>query len=149
MGARRPDDKAPRLSIEKRHDMVVYGLALLAGCMFLGLFCGDVLGVITGVNSNVGGVGFAMLALILISSKLMKEGKLSEKAQEGISFWSAMYIPIVVAMTACQDVASAITGGGVLAIIAGIVAVVVPLLLVPVLQKLGKPSDPLPPIEQD
>ena len=87
--------------------------------MFLGLFCGDVLGVITGVNSNVGGVGFAMLALILISGKLMKEGKLSEKAQEGISFWSALYIPIVVAMTACQDVASAITGGGVLAIIAG------------------------------
>ncbi|OUO96144.1 malonate transporter subunit MadL [Rubneribacter badeniensis] len=128
--------------------MVVYGLTLLAGCMFLGMFCGDVLGVVTGVDSNVGGVGFAMLALILISSKLTKEGKLSEKAQSGITFWSAMYIPVVVAMTACQDVASAIVGGGALAIISGIVVVVIPLLLVPVLQKLGKPSDPLPPIEQ-
>ncbi len=116
--------------------------------MFLGMFCGDVLGVVTGVDSNVGGVGFAMLALILISSKLTKEGKLSEKAQSGITFWSAMYIPVVVAMTACQDVASAIVGGGALAIISGIVVVVIPLLLVPVLQKLGKPSDPLPPIEQ-
>ena len=127
--------------------MVIYGLALLAGCMFFGMFCGDVLGILTGVNSNVGGVGFAMLALILLSSKLLKENKLSEKAQEGIMFWSAMYIPVVVAMTACQDVASAITGGGVLAIVAGVVVVVIPLLLIPVLQKLGKPSEPLPPIE--
>ena len=45
-------------------------------------------------------------------------------------------------------ISMAIVGGGALAIISGIVVVVIPLLLVPVLQKLGKPSDPLPPIEQ-
>lgn len=84
--------------------MVIYGLALLSACFFGGMLLGDILGMITGVGSNVGGVGFAMLALILVSSKLLKENKLSTKAQDGIMFWSAMYIPIVVAMTACQDV---------------------------------------------
>ena len=128
--------------------MVIYGVALLSGCMFVGMFCGELLGVLTGVNSNVGGVGFAMLLLIILSNKMMKNNKLSSKAQDGINFWSAMYIPIVVAMTACQDVAAAITGGGILAIVTGIVAVVVPLLLVPLLQKIGKPSDPLPPMSK-
>ena len=60
-----------------------------------------------------------------------------------------MYIPIVVAMTACQDVASAITSDLQNPSKSGIVAVVVPLILFHVLQKLSKPSDPLPPIEQD
>lgn len=101
---------------------------------------GDILGMITGVGSNVGGVGFAMLALILVSSKLLKENKLSTKAQDGIMFWSAMYIPIVVAMTACQDVAAAIMGGGLLTIMCGIVCTIVPLLLIPVISKLGAPS---------
>ena len=121
--------------------MVIYGLALLSGCFFGGMLLGDILGMITGVGSNVGGVGFAMLALILVSSKLLKENKLSTKAQDGIMFWSAMYIPIVVAMTACQDVAAAIMGGGVLTI--------VPLLLIPVISKLGAPSEPLPPLSKE
>lgn len=50
--------------------MVIYGLALLSACFFGGMLLGDILGMITGVGSNVGGVGFAMLALILVSSKL-------------------------------------------------------------------------------
>ena len=39
--------------------MVIYGLALLSGCFFGGMLLGDILGMITGVGSNVGGVGFA------------------------------------------------------------------------------------------
>ncbi|MEW6624866.1 MAG: malonate transporter subunit MadL [Bacillota bacterium] len=120
--------------------MVIYGLAILSLCFFLGIFVGDVLGVILGINSNVGGVGFAMLLLILVSEYLMKNNKLSAKAQEGILFWSAMYIPVVVAMTATQNVVAAVKGGPV-AILAGIIAVVVAFVLVPVLSKLGgKPS---------
>ncbi len=127
--------------------MVIFGLAFLAICMFVGMFCGDVLGVITGVNSNVGGVGFAMLFLILLSDWMLKKGKMSEKAQSGIQFWSALYIPIVVAMTACQNVAAALSSGP-LALVAGIGITLLMLALVPVLQKIGKPSDPLPPIDQ-
>ena len=129
--------------------MVIYGLALLSACFFGGMLLGDILGMITGVGSNVGGVGFAMLALILVSSKLLKENKLSTKAQDGIMFWSAMYIPIVVAMTACQDVAAAIMGGGLLTIMCGIVCTIVPILLTPVISKLGAPSEPLPPLNKE
>lgn len=125
--------------------MVIYGVALLAGCMFAGSFIGNVLGVVTGVNSDVGGVGFAMLLLIIVSSKLLKKDKLSPMAQDGIMFWSSMYIPIVVAMTAGQNVVAALTGGW-LALAAGALTVIVPLLLLPLLSKVGKPSEALPPI---
>ena len=118
--------------------MVIYGLALLSACFFGGMLLGDILGMITGVGSNVGGVGFAMLALILVSSKLLKENKLSTKAQDGIMFWSAMYIPI-----------AAIMGGGLLTIMCGIVCTIVPLLLIPVISKLGAPSEPLPPLNKE
>ena len=114
--------------------------------MFVGMFFGDVLGVVTGVDSNVGGVGFAMLLLILASDWMLKKGKMSEKAQSGIQFWSAMYIPVVVAMTACQNVVAALSAGP-MALVAGVGITVLMLALVPLLQKIGKPSDPLPPIE--
>jgi malonate transporter MadL subunit len=47
-----------------------------------------------------------------------------------------MYIPIVVAMAARQDVVSAVSGGW-LAIVAGVGAVAVSFALVPVLSRLG------------
>src|SRR5690554_257219 len=100
--------------------MAVYGLTLLSFCMFVGVWLGDLLGKIVGVNSNVGGVGFAMLFLILISDKLLNENKLSAEAQKGIGFWSSMYIPIVVAMSAGQNVVAAVSGG-LAAILAGFI----------------------------
>ena len=45
--------------------MVIYGVAIVAFCFFLGNFTGDVLGRIAGLNSNIGGVGFAMLFLLI------------------------------------------------------------------------------------
>jgi malonate transporter MadL subunit len=66
----------------------------------------------------------------------MGKGILSKLAESGISFWSAMYIPIVVAMAAQQDVLAAITGGP-LAIIAGIITVLVGFLFVPLISKIG------------
>ena len=53
------------------------------------------------------------------------------------------------AMTACQDVAAAIMGGGLLTIMCGIVCTIVPLLLIPVISKLGAPSEPLPPLNKE
>lgn len=122
--------------------MAIYGVALLSSCMFVGVLIGDILGKLVGINSNIGGVGFAMLFLILISDKLLTENKLSKKAQDGIGFWSAMYIPIVVAMTASQNVVSAVSGGA-MAILAGVVSVIVAFAFVPLLSKMGKPAEPL------
>lgn len=79
--------------------MVIYGVALLSACFLAGNFLGDILGALLHVKANVGGVGFAMLFLILLSNKGIDAGWLDKKSQEGIAFWSAMYIPIVVAMS--------------------------------------------------
>jgi len=127
--------------------MAIYGLTLLSFCFFAGTYIGDLLGKVLGVNSNVGGVGIAMLLLILISDKLMTENKLSKAAQQGVLFWSAMYIPVVVAMTAIQNVVSAVSGGP-MAILAGVLAVAASFVFVKVLDKIGEPGTPLPPVDE-
>ncbi|MBB6450772.1 malonate transporter MadL subunit [Geomicrobium halophilum] len=117
--------------------MVIYGVALLATCMLVGLIIGEVLGVAINVEANVGGVGIAMLLLVLIIDTLRKRERLGEPTQDGLSFWGAMYIPIVVAMAANQNVVGAIEGGP-LAIAAGVAAVIAGFLFVPVISKIGK-----------
>ena len=52
--------------------------------------------------------------------------------EQGIKWWSAMYIPVVVAMSSIQNVAAALSGG-VVAILGGLLAVVIGFLLIPVL----------------
>ena len=120
-------------------NMVIYGVALLAFCYITGIFLGDILGAALGVKANVGGVGFAMLLLIILSNKGIDAGWLDKKSQEGIAFWSAMYIPIVVAMSAIQNVAAAISGGAV-AIGGGVVGVIFGFILIPILSKMQKNS---------
>jgi malonate transporter MadL subunit len=115
--------------------MVVYGVALLAFCYLVGVFGGDVLGSVLGVQANVGGVGFAMLLLIFLSNWGIDKGWLDKKSQEGIAFWSAMYIPIVVAMSSIQDVAAALSGG-IIAVIGCVLEVIVAFALIPVLKKI-------------
>lgn len=115
--------------------MIIYGLVILSGCTLVGLVAGDLLGKAIQVDANVGGVGFAMLLMVLILNYLTKKGKISSAALEGINFWSGMYIPIVVAMTAGQNVVAALKGG-VAALVAGAVAVGVAFLLIPVIGKL-------------
>ena len=115
--------------------MVVYGVALLAGCYMAGNFIGDVLGALLGVKANIGGVGFAMLLLILISTWAIQKGYMKAPEEQGIKFWSAMYIPIVIAMAARQDVVEALSGGMV-AVLSGIIAVVISFLFVPLLTKM-------------
>ena len=43
---------------------MIYGVALLAACMFFGSFTGELLGLLTGIDKDIGGVGFAMVLLI-------------------------------------------------------------------------------------
>ncbi|MDD2402850.1 MAG: malonate transporter subunit MadL [Clostridia bacterium] len=123
--------------------MAIYGLTLLSVCMLLGTLLGDILGKAVNVSANVGGVGFAMLFLILISDYLLENNMLSPKAQDGIKFWSMMYIPVVVAMTARQNVVAAVKGGP-MAILAGVLAVAVAFAFVPMISKIGAPGTPLP-----
>ncbi len=123
--------------------MIIYGVALLSICTLAGLFVGDLLGVLLGVPSNVGGVGIAMILLIFGGSYLSKRGLLAGKTEQGIEFWSAIYIPIVVAMAAQQNVLGALSSGPV-AILAGLAAVSISFALVPVLDRLGRKDEVAP-----
>ncbi len=116
--------------------MVIYGAGLLAFCFLAGTYLGDILGALLGVKANIGGVGFAMLFLILLSNKGIDAGWLDKKSQEGIAFWSAMYIPIVVAMSSIQNVAAAISGGMV-AFLGGMLGAALAFILIPVLSKMS------------
>jgi malonate transporter MadL subunit len=116
--------------------MIVYGVALLSVCLILGMVVGEALGVALAVEANVGGVGIAMLFLVFASNSDKFKAMTHDAAGDGIKFWSAMYIPIVVAMAARQNVAAAVDGG-LLALAAGVAAVVVSFALVPVLSKFG------------
>ena len=116
--------------------MIVYGVALLSVCLILGMLIGELLGVILNVEANVGGVGIAMLFLVIASNSDRFKALTEGASGSGIKFWSAMYIPIVVAMAARQNVAAA-TEGGMLALVAGVAAVAVSFALVPVLSRIG------------
>jgi malonate transporter MadL subunit len=100
------------------------------------MLIGQAIGAALGIDANVGGVGIAMLLLVLASNSVRFRPLSSGAAAQGIAFWSAMYIPIVVAMAAQQNVAAA-ASGGLLALVAGVAAVVVSFLLVPVISRIG------------
>lgn len=117
--------------------MVIYGVALLSICMLIGVFVGDILGQAIGVQANVGGVGIAMLLLILFSNLHDHGLKLKAPTETGINFWSAMYIPIVVAMAAKQNVIAAVTSGW-MAVAAGVAAVAASFALIPVIARIGR-----------
>jgi malonate transporter MadL subunit len=116
--------------------MIIYGVALLSSCLVLGMLIGEMLGVALGVEANVGGVGIAMLFLVILSNTKRFKSLVEGSSGAGIKFWSAMYIPIVVAMAARQNVVAA-AEGGMLALVAGTAAVLVSFALVPVLTRLS------------
>lgn len=122
--------------------MIIYGVALLSVCLVVGMLIGEVLGLALNVDANVGGVGIAMLFLVLASNSKKFKSLTHGPAGNGIQFWSAMYIPIVVAMAARQNVAAAVDGG-VLSLLAGVAAVAVSFALVPLISRIGK-GDPVP-----
>lgn len=116
--------------------MPIYGTALLSICLLVGLVVGQSLGLLIGVDANVGGVGIAMLLLILVCDRMQRTGRLKPPSEQGIIFWSSIYIPIVVAMAASQNVLAAVHGGAV-AIVAGVLVVVASLVMVPLITRLG------------
>lgn len=115
--------------------MVIYGVALLSFCMLVGVYVGDLLGKLIGVQANVGGVGIAMLLLIVLSNLGHHKFRFGSATENGIHFWSAMYIPIVVAMAAKQNVIAAVSSGW-MAIIAGVAAVAVSFAVIPLLDRI-------------
>lgn len=119
--------------------MKIYGVAILAGCYLIGQLIGEQLGKIVGVSGNVGGVGFAMIMLILLGSWMKKKGYLGAEPEKGILFWNAMYIPVVIAMSATQNVKAALSGGWV-AIAVGVLGTAISFVFVPIIAKLAKPK---------
>lgn len=114
--------------------MVIYGTAIISCCYFLGMLFGNLLGELLGIHTNLGGVGFAMLFLMLILNE--KQFNFNGKMELGIKYWSEMYIPVTIAMTATQSVYKALNGG-MLALVIGLSTVCVGFLLIPVLNKIG------------
>ena len=116
--------------------MKIYGVALLAFCFLLGKLIGNSLGALIGLKSDVGGVGFAMILLMLSYSYLKKKGVIKEMTTQGILFWSSMYLPIIIAMAATQNVKAALTQGPI-ALLSGVVVTIIGFLLVPLISKIG------------
>ena len=117
--------------------MVIYGVALLSFCMLLGIVLGEFLGRLFGIDANIGGIGIAMILLIFLSDYLKNAFKLGDITEKGITFWSMIYIPIVVAMASKQNVLGALDGG-LIALFSGGIAVLLSFLLIPVLSKIKK-----------
>ncbi len=115
--------------------MKIYGVGILAGCFLIGHILGDYLGKLFHLNGNLGGVGFAMLLLLVGNDYFKKNNLLPTETETGILFWSTMYIPVVVAMSATQNVKAALSGGWV-AVLVGIFATIACYLLIPVISKL-------------
>ena len=122
---------------------MIYGVATLAACMIIGTLIGTVFGELIGAGTEIGGVGFAMLLLIFVTN--CKKFTFTQKPAfiQGISFWKAMFIPVVIAMTATQNVFNMLSSS-VVAIMAGIAAVSFSYLMLFVLHKMGqkKAGDP-------
>jgi malonate transporter MadL subunit len=118
--------------------MEIIGMGFVAFFMLLGSFLGRILGQFIGTGGDVGGVGLAMLFMILTINYLESRGReFKPRTENGIKFLSALYIPIIVAMAARLNVVGAINGG-VVAILAGGVATIGAMFLVPLLSKLKK-----------
>jgi len=117
--------------------MKIYGVALLAFCFLAGKLIGNYLGVLIGLKSDVGGVGFAMLFLMLSYSYFKKKGLVKEMTAQGILFWSSMYLPIIIAMASTQNVKAAISQGPIAGVI-GLVVTITGFLLVPLISKIGQ-----------
>ena len=117
--------------------MAIYGTAILSLCVITGLSIGKWLGSLLGLDANVGGVGIAMLLLIFATDRLRSMSRFTPESESGVVYWNAIYVPIVVAIAATQNVRAALHAGPV-AILAGAVTVAACFALVPVLCKIGK-----------
>ncbi len=116
--------------------MKIYGVAILAVCFLIGQIMGQFLGKAFQLAGNLGGVGFAMLILVISNDYFKRKKLLQPETENGVLFWTSMYIPVVVAMSASQNVKAALSGGWV-AIIVAIVATAACYSLIPILSKIA------------
>jgi malonate transporter MadL subunit len=114
----------------------IHGIALLAACYLIGQSIGELLGRWLNIGSNVGGVGFAMLLLILVHQKMHQHKLISPDMEKGILFWSNLYIPVIVAMSSIQNV-KATTSVGMIALLAGAVPVTLCVIMLPFIMRIG------------
>jgi malonate transporter MadL subunit len=120
--------------------MIIYGVAILAFSYIVGQLFGEILGNWLGINANVGGVGFSMILLMLLTDWLRKKDLFSLPTQNGIQFWNQMYIPIIVAMSATQNVKLALTSG-MITLLVGIIPVIICFAMIPFLSKFIQKSE--------
>lgn len=120
--------------------MIIYGTALLAVSYLLGVFLGGLLGKLLGVDANIGGVAIAMILLIVGKEMLAKRGYLPKATQFGVLYWAGMYIPIVIAMAAGQNVVAALSGGMVAAVVS-VIALIATIFVVRLLNNIGNDYD--------
>ena len=120
--------------------MNIYGVALLALAYLLGQWMGEALGFWIGIDANVGGVGFAMIILMLLKDWFTKKSLFTHEMESGMDFWNKLYIPVVIAMAASLNVKSAVSAGT-LAIAAGSVPVLLCFLVFPMIIKNFSPKN--------
>jgi len=126
--------------------MTISGVALLAICTLLGNYLGELLGIALGVKANVGGVGIAMILLIAARIWLVRSGLFSAGLKKGVDLWGSLYIPIVVAMAATQNVVAAVKAGP-MVLIAGTGAVILCFAAVAVISRIGPHGETMDEIE--
>ena len=116
---------------------MIYGVATLSACMIVGTVIGTVFGDLIGAGTEIGSVGFAMLLLLFVTN--CKKFSFTQKPAfiQGVTFWKSMFIPVVIAMTATQNVFNMLSSSMV-AIVAGIAAVSFSYLMLFVLYKIGQ-----------
>lgn len=98
------------------------------------------MGRLIGIKGNIGGVGFSMLLLLIIVDVLKKKNLFKQESEEGIRFWSDMYIPVVVAMTSIQNVAAAVNAG-LVALLGGVITVAASFFLIRIFSKIGSSAE--------
>jgi malonate transporter MadL subunit len=101
---------------------LILGTAIPSLCLVTGLVVGRLAGAAFGLDSDLGGVGLAMIQLILATDALRRGGLLTAGTEGDVAFWGQTYVPIVVAMAVSQNVQGALQGGW-MAAFAGLAAV--------------------------
>ena len=78
-----------------------------------------------------------MLLLIFFKIFLHERGLLPRESEAGVTFWGALYIPVVVAMAANQNVVAAVKGGPV-AVLSALAAVIACACVIAALSRSGE-----------
>ena len=119
---------------------MIFGVAALSACMLIGTLIGTVFGDLIGAGTEIGGVAFAMLLMIIITNS--KKLAFTQKPAfiQGVNFWKAMFIPVVIAMTATQNVFGMLTSS-IVAFAAGAAAVGFSFLMLFAQHKLGPKTE--------